>query len=265
MHFGIREHAMGAIMNGMTLHKGIIPFGGTFLIFSDYMRPPIRLAALMKQRVIFIYTHDSIGLGEDGPTHQPVEQLAALRAIPGITVIRPADATETAEAWKEAIRHPDGPVCLVLTRQKLGFIDRKVYASAEGVSKGAYVLADAEGGEPQVVLLSSGSEVALIITAREKLTAAGVRTRVVSMPSHELFAAQPAEYQSSVLPRGVPRVSIEAAATMPWYRWVGANGVVIGIDRYGASAPYEKVYDELGLTVEKIVEAAKMVVAEANA
>jgi transketolase len=265
MHFGIREHGMGAIMNGMVLHKGVTPFGGTFLIFSDYMRPPIRLAALMKQRVIYIYTHDSIGLGEDGPTHQPVEQLAALRAIPDIVVIRPADATETAEAWKAAIRHEGGPVCLVLTRQKLGFIDRKVYASAEGVQKGAYVLADAEGGEPQVVLLSSGSEVALIITAREKLVAAGVRTRVVSMPSMEMFAKQPADYQASVLPKGVPRVSIEAAATMPWYRWIGPDGVVLGIDRFGASAPYEKVYDELGLTVDKIVEAAKMVIAEKRA
>jgi transketolase len=265
VHFGIREHGMGAIMNGMVLHKGITPFGGTFLIFSDYMRPPIRLAALMRQRVIYIYTHDSIGLGEDGPTHQPVEQLAALRAIPDIVVIRPADATETAEAWKAAIRHEGGPVCLVLTRQKLGFIDRKVYASAEGVQKGAYVLADAEGGEPQVVLLSSGSEVALIITAREKLVAAGVRTRVVSMPSMEMFAKQPAEYQASVLPKGVPRVSIEAAATMPWYRWTGPDGVVLGIDRFGASAPYEKVYDELGLTVDKIVEAAKMVIAEKGA
>jgi len=262
MHFGIREHGMGAIMNGMVLHKGVTPFGGTFLIFSDYMRPPIRLAALMKQRVIYIYTHDSIGLGEDGPTHQPVEQLAALRAIPDIVVLRPADATETAEAWKTAILHEGGPVCLVLTRQKLGFIDRKVYASAEGVSKGAYVLADAEGGDPQVVLLSSGSEVALIIAAREKLMEHGVRTRVVSMPSMELFAQQPAEYQASVLPRGVPRVSIEAAATMPWYRWIGPDGVVLGIDRFGASAPYEKVYDELGLTVDKIVEAAKMVIAE---
>ncbi|HEX5972412.1 MAG TPA: transketolase [Gemmatimonadaceae bacterium] len=262
MHFGIREHGMGAIMNGMVLHKGVIPFGGTFLIFSDYMRPPIRLAALMRQRVIYIYTHDSIGLGEDGPTHQPVEQLAALRAIPDIVVIRPADATETAEAWKAAIRHEGGPVCLVLTRQKLGFIDRKVYASAEGLSKGAYVLADAEGGDPQVVLLSSGSEVALIITAREKLKEQGVRTRVVSMPSMELFARQSAEYQASVLPKGVPRVSIEAAATMPWYRWIGPDGVVLGIDRYGASAPYEKVYDELGVTVDKVVEAAKMVIAE---
>jgi transketolase len=256
---------MGAIMNGMVLHKGVTPFGGTFLIFSDYMRPPIRLAALMRQRVIYIYTHDSIGLGEDGPTHQPVEQLAALRAIPDIVVIRPADATETAEAWKAAIRHEGGPVCLVLTRQKLGFIDRKVYASAEGLQKGAYVLADSEGGEPQVVLLSSGSEVALIITAREKLVAAGVRTRVVSMPSMEMFAKQPAEYQASVLPKGVPRVSIEAAATMPWYRWIGPDGVVLGIDRFGASAPYEKVYDELGLTVDRIVEAAKMVIAEKGA
>ncbi|MFI5257823.1 MAG: transketolase [Gemmatimonadales bacterium] len=261
VHFGIREHGMGAIMNGMVLHRGVIPFGGTFLIFSDYMRPPIRLAALMKQRVIYIYTHDSIGLGEDGPTHQPVEQLTALRAIPDITVIRPADATETAEAWKVAIGHQGGPVCLVLTRQKLGFIDRKLYASAEGVQKGAYVLADGEGGEPQVVLLSSGSEVALIITAREKLTALGIRTRVVSMPSHELFAAQPIEYQRAVLPSGVPRVSIEAASPMCWYRWVGSNGVVLGIDRYGASAPYEKVYEELGLTVDRIVEAAKTLTA----
>src|SRR5690242_12723656 len=262
VHFGIREHGMGAIMNGMVLHKGVLPFGGTFLIFSDYMRPPIRLAALMRQRVIYIYPHDSIGLGEDGPTHQPVEQLAALRAIPDIVVIRPADATETAEAWKAAIRHEGGPVCLVLTRQKLGFIDRKVYASAEGLSKGAYVLADAEGGDPQVVLLSSGSEVALVITAREKLKEQGVRTRVVSMPSMELFERQSAEYQASVLPKGVPRVSIEAAATMPWYRWIGPDGVVLGIDRYGASAPYEKVYDELGVTVDKVVEAAKMVIAE---
>jgi transketolase len=256
MHFGIREHGMGSIMNGMALHRGVIPFGGTFLIFSDYMRPPIRLAALMRQRVIYIYTHDSIGLGEDGPTHQPVEQLSALRAIPNLTVIRPADATETAEAWKVALQHVDGPVCLVLTRQKLGFIDRTKYASAEGVVKGGYVLADAEGGPPQVVLLSSGSEVALIMTAREKLAAIGIRARVVSLASHELFAEQPKEYRDSVLPAGVPRVSIEAAHTMSWYRWVG-DGIALGIDRYGASAPYERVYTELGLTVEKIVHAAQ--------
>jgi transketolase len=260
VHFGIREHGMGSIMNGMALHKGVRPFGGTFLIFSDYMRPAIRLASLMKQHVIFIYTHDSIGLGEDGPTHQPVEQLSTLRAIPGITVLRPADATETAEAWKVAIAHSHGPVCLVLTRQKLGYIDRKEYASAEGVAKGAYVLADASGGPPQVVLLSSGSEVALIIAAREKLQASGIRVRVVSMPSHELFAEQTKEYRESVLPKDVPRVSIEAAHTMSWYRWVGSNGVVLGIDRYGASAPYETIYTELGLTVDKLVEAARGVV-----
>jgi transketolase len=189
-----------------------------------------------------------------------VEQLSALRAIPGITLIRPADATETAEAWKVAVQHKDGPVCLVLTRQKLGYIDRTKFASAEGVAKGGYVLADSEGGAPQVVLLSSGSEVALIMTAREKLQDAGVRTRVVSLASHELFGLQSKEYQSSVLPDGVPRVSIEAAHTMSWYRWVGSNGVVLGIDRYGASAPYETVYTELGLTVDKVVEAARSLV-----
>jgi transketolase len=257
LHFGIREHGMGPIMNGMALHKGVIPFGGTFLIFSDYMRPPIRLASLMHQRVILIYTHDSIGLGEDGPTHQPVEQLSALRAIPGITVIRPADASETAEAWKVAVRHEHGPVCLVLTRQKLGFIDRTKYASAAGVAKGGYVLADADGGKPDVVLLSSGSEVALIMSAREKLAELGVKARVVSLASHELFAQQPPAYQSSVLPDGIPRVSIEAAHSMSWYRWVGSNGVVIGIDRFGASAPYETIYKELGLTVDTVVNAAK--------
>ena len=260
VHFGIREHGMGAIMSGMALHKGVMPFGGTFLIFSDYMRPAIRLAAIMKQHVIFIYTHDSIGLGEGGPTHQPVEQLSTLRAVPGLTILRPADASETAEAWKVAIAHSHGPVCLVLTRQKLGFIDRKEYASAEGVAKGGYVLADASGGEPQVVLLSSGSEVALIVSAREKLQAAGVRTRIVSLASHELFAEQSKEYRDSVLPKGVPRVSIEAAHPMSWYRWVGSDGVVLGIDRYGASAPYETIYAELGLTVDKVVEAARGVV-----
>jgi transketolase len=257
LHFGIREHGMGSIMNGMALHRGVIPFGGTFLIFSDYMRPPIRLASLMHQRVILIYTHDSIGLGEDGPTHQPVEQLSALRAIPGITVIRPADASETAEAWKVAVQHEHGPVCLVLTRQKLGYIDRTKYASAAGVAKGGYVLADADGGKPDVVLLSSGSEVALIMSAREKLAESGVKARVVSLASHELFAQQPAAYHSSVLPAGVPRVSIEAGHSMSWYRWVGSNGVVIGIDRFGASAPFETIYKELGLTVDKVVDAAK--------
>jgi transketolase len=260
MHFGIREHGMAAIMNGMALHRGVIPFGGTFLIFSDYVRPAVRLAAFMKAHVLFIYTHDSIGLGEDGPTHQPIEQLSALRAIPRLTVLRPADATETAESWRTALTHSDGPVCLVLTRQKLGFIDRTKYASAAGVAKGGYVLADVKGGAPQVVLMSSGSEVALALSAAEKLAERGVEARVVSLPSHELFAQQPASYRESVLPPGVPRVAIEAAHPMSWYRWVGDNGVVLGIDRFGASAPYEKIYEELGLTVDKLVDAAERLV-----
>jgi transketolase len=256
-HFGVREHGMGSIMNGMALHGGIIPYGGTFLIFSDYMRPAIRLAAIMHQHVVYVYTHDSIGLGEDGPTHQPIEQLAALRLIPNLTVVRPADATETAEAWRLALTHRGGPVALVLTRQKLGFIDRTKYGSAEGVRRGAYVLGDAEGGAPQVVLMSSGSEVALCVAAREKLAAEGVRARVVSVPSLELFAKQDAAYVREVLPAGVPRVAIEAAHPMPWYRWVGDTGAVLGLERFGASAPYQRIYDELGLTVDKLVAAAR--------
>jgi transketolase len=260
MHFGIREHAMGAIMNGMALHRGVIPFGGTFLIFSDYMRPPIRLAALMRQRVILIYTHDSIGLGEDGPTHQPVEQLSALRAMPGITVLRPADSNETAEAWKVAVQHEHGPVCLVLTRQKVAFMDRTKFGPAAGVAKGGYILADAANGKPDVVLLSSGSEVELIVTAREQLAAQGIQARVVSLASHELFALQSQEYRDSVLPSGVPRVAIEAAHPMSWYRWIGGNGTVIGIEHFGASAPFERIYKELGITAERVVEAATALV-----
>ena len=260
VHFGIREHGMAAIMNGIALHRGLIPFGGTFLIFSDYMRPSVRLAALMGQHVLFIYTHDSIGLGEDGPTHQPIEQLSALRAIPNLVVIRPADATETAEAWKAALTTKHSPVALVLTRQKLGFIDRETYASASGLQRGAYVLAESSGGAPQAVLMSSGSEVALVLKAHQKLTDAGVRTRVVSMPSMELFERQTPSYRESVLPPGVKRLAIEAAHPMSWYRWVGESGVVMGLDRFGASAPYEKIYEELGLTVDKIVENVKAMV-----
>ncbi len=260
VHFGIREHAMAAIMSGMALHGGILPYGGTFLIFSDYMRPAVRLAAIMRQHVIYVYTHDSIGLGEDGPTHQPIEQLSALRAIPDLTVIRPADATETAVAWRVAVEHDGGPVALVLTRQKLGLIDRTEFASADGLERGAYVLADPPSGrKPQVVLLSSGSEVALIIQAHQKLAEAGVAARVVSMPSMELFARQPEDYHRQVLPPGIPRVSIEAAHPMSWYRWVGTDGVVLGLTRFGASAPYEKIYEHLGITVQKVVEAAKRV------
>ena len=254
-HFGIREHGMGAVMNGMSVHGGFIPYGATFLIFSDYMRPAVRLASIMKRHVIYVYTHDSIGLGEDGPTHQPIEQLSTLRAIPEFTLIRPADASETAEAWRAALKH-DGPVAIVLTRQKLGFIDRSKHGSASGVAKGAYVLSDSPGGAPQVVLMSSGSEVALIIEAQQKLEAQGIRARVVSMPSHELFAAQDKEYRDSVLPPGVKRVAIEASHPMSWQRWVGADGVAMGLQRFGASAPYKELYEHLGLTVSKVVETA---------
>jgi transketolase len=246
---------MGSIMNGMALHGGIIPYGGTFLVFADYMKPAIRLAAFMERHVIYVFTHDSIGLGEDGPTHQPIEQLTMLRSIPGMTVVRPADANETADAWRLALTHTHGPVALVLTRQKLGFIDRDAYAKAD-VARGAYVLADADGGAPDVVLMSSGSEVALIVEARTKLAERGIRARVVSVPSLELFARQDESYRDGVLPRDVPRVAIEAAHPMSWYRWVGGNGTVLGIERFGASAPYARVYEELGMTVDKLVEAA---------
>src|SRR5687767_13474119 len=259
-HFGIREHGMGAVMNGMALHGGLRPYGATFLIFSDYMRPALRLAALMEQPTIYVFTHDSIGLGEDGPTHQPIEQLSTLRAIPNFTLIRPADASETAEAWRAAIKHRSGPVALVLTRQKLGFIDRGKHADARLLSRGAYVLKDASGGNPQVVLVASGSEVALIIEAQEKLEANGIRARAVSMPSHELFAAQDAAYRAGIFPSGVPRVAVEAGHPMSWHRWIGDNGVILGLERFGASAPYARLYEELGLTVDKIVAAAESLI-----
>jgi transketolase len=259
-HFGIREHGMGSMLNGMSLFGGIIPYGATFLIFSDYMRPPVRLACIMGRHVIYVYTHDSIGLGEDGPTHQPIEQLSTLRAIPEMTVIRPADASETAEAWRAALKHKKGPVALVLTRQKLSFIDRSKYASASGLARGAYVLADAPGGTPEIVLISSGSEVALILDAQKKLEADGVRARAVSMPSHELFARQDQAYRDSVLPRGVKRIAMEAAHPMSWYRWVGDDGVILGLERFGASAPAATIYEHLGITVNRMVETAKALV-----
>jgi transketolase len=261
-HFGIREHGMGSIMNGMSLFGGIIPYGATFLIFSDYMRPPVRLACIMERHVIYVYTHDSIGLGEDGPTHQPIEQLSALRAIPHMTLIRPADASETAEAWRAALKHKQGPVALVLTRQKLPFIDRAKYAPASGLARGAYVLADAPGGAPQVVMMSSGSEVSLILDAQKKLEAAGIRARAVSMPSHELFARQDQAYRDSVLPKGVKRIAIEAAHPMSWYRWVGDDGVIIGLERFGASAPAPTIYEHLGITADRVVETAKKLVGQ---
>ena len=259
-HFGIREHGMGSILNGISLTGGMIPYGATFLIFSDYRRPPVRLGCIMKRHVIYVYTHDSIGLGEDGPTHQPVEQLSALRAIPDMTLIRPADASETAEAWRAALKHKKGPVALVLTRQKLSFIDRTKYASAGGLARGAYVLADAPGGAPEVVLMSSGSEVALVLDAQKKLEADGIRARAVSMPSHELFARQDETYRNTVLPKGVKRIAMEAAHPMSWYRWVGDDGVILGIERFGASAPAATIYTHLGITVDRLVDTAKKLV-----
>jgi len=253
-HFGIREHGMGAAMNGLALHGGFIPFGGTFLIFSDYMRPSIRLAALTHLRTIYVFTHDSIGLGEDGPTHQPIEQLTALRAIPNLAVIRPSDPTEVVEAWRAAVTHRIGPVALVLTRQKVAVIDRTKYAAAAGLHQGGYVLADSK--DPEVVLVSSGSEVELILGAYEKLTAKGKRPRAVSMPCLEYFAKQPERYRHAVFPAGVPVVAVEAGSPQSWDGLVGNDGAIIGIERFGASAPYQRIYKEFGLTVENVVETA---------
>lgn len=261
IHFGIREHGMAGIMNGMALHGTLIPYGGTFLVFADYMRPAIRLAALMKRQVIYVFTHDSIGLGEDGPTHQPVEQLSALRCIPNLVVVRPADANETAEAWRCAIKRRTGPTAIILTRQKLPLIDRTVCAPATGVAKGAYVLVDAPDRAPQVVLLASGSEVQIALAARTTLAADGIAARVVSVPSHELFAHQTAQYHDQVLPKGVRRVAIEAAHPMSWYRWIGEQGAVLGIETFGSSAPQEQLYREYGLTRERLVETAKALLA----
>lgn len=259
IHFGVREHAMGAIMNGMALHGGVIPYGGTFLVFADYMRPAIRLAALMGQRVIYVFTHDSIGLGEDGPTHQPVEHLTSLRCIPNLTVIRPADAAETAEAWRAALQHTSGPVALVLTRQKLPFINRATYGAAAGALRGAYVLADAPDGAPELLLIASGSEVEIAMAAHPVLQAEGISARVVSMPSQELFLRQDAEYQATVLPPGARRVVVEAAHPMSWHRFVGAEGAIVGIETFGASAPYQRLYKEYGITADAVVAAARRV------
>ena len=257
IHFGVREHGMGAILNGLALHGGVRPVGSTFLIFSDYMRPSIRLAALSGLPAIYVFSHDSIGLGEDGPTHQPIEQLASLRAIPNLTVIRPADPTEAVEAWRVAVRHRHGPVALVLTRQTVPVIDRSRYAPASGLRHGAYVLAEPPAGKPALLLIATGSEVELALGAHERLTAAGVAARLVSMPSMELFAAESPEYRDTVLlPSVRARLAVEAASPQPWYRWVGDHGVVLGLERFGASAPYPRLYQEFGLTVDGVVRRA---------
>jgi transketolase len=256
LRFGIREHGMGAIMNGLALH-GLRPYGGTFLIFSDYMRPTLRLAALMKLPVVYVFTHDSIGLGEDGPTHQPVEHLTALRAIPNLSVIRPADVIETAAAWKAALERKDGPTALILTRQDLPL----VAPTGDGLAHGAYILADAEGAAPDVVLLATGSEVSLAMAARERLAAEGVSARVVSMPSWDLFDAQPEAYRASVLPAGVPRVAIETGISLAWPRYL-CDGpfAIVALDRFGASAPYKTLFEQFGFTVENVVGHAKKLI-----
>jgi transketolase len=257
LHFGVREHGMGAALNGLAAHGGIIPFGSTFLIFSDYLRPSIRLAALMQIGVIYVFTHDSIGVGEDGPTHQPIEQLAALRAIPRLVVIRPADANETAVAWRIAIETRDRPVALALTRQNVPTLDRSQFAAAEGVRRGAYVLADAPNGKADIVLIGTGSEVHLAAGAREKLLEQNIQARVVSMPSWELFDQQPREYRDAVLPASIRRrLAVEAALPQGWHRYVGYEGEVLGIERFGASAPGNVVMEKLGFTVPHVVERA---------
>jgi transketolase len=256
LHFGVREHGMAASLNGMVAHGGIIPFGSTFLMFSDYMRPAIRLAALMELGVIYVFTHDSIGLGEDGPTHQPIEQLAALRAIPQLVVIRPADANETTVAWRVAIESRHRPVALVLTRQNVPTLDRSQFAAADGLRRGAYVLADAPS-KPDLILIGTGSEVSLIVAARQKLAEQKVQARIVSMPSWELFDAQPRDYRESVLPPSVrPRLAVEAGLPQGWHFYVGGGGDVIGLDRFGASAPGNVVMEKLGFTVNHVVERA---------
>ena len=260
-HFGVREHAMGSICNGMAVGRALIPFGATFLIFSDYQRPTIRLAALMEVQNIFVYTHDSIGLGEDGPTHQAIEQLPSLRSIPNLYVIRPADHTETAEAWRIAIKRKHGPTALALTRQKVPLIDRSKYAPASSVQKGGYILADAEGGKPDVILIATGSEVHLAMDAREKLAGEGIKARVVSFPCVELFIEQSEEYRNGVLPKEITaRLAIEAAMDFGWHRWVGADGDIIAMHRFGASAPGEVAFEKFGFNVDNVVSRARALV-----
>jgi len=260
LHFGVREHAMGAMLNGLS-HRKVRPFGSGFLIFSDYARPAIRLSALMELPTIHIFTHDSIGVGEDGPTHQPIEQLASLRAIPGLITLRPADANEVVEAWRVIVQLRHEPVALILTRQALPTLDRARYAPATGVAQGAYVLADASDGKPEVLLLASGSEVSLCIKAYEQLAANGIKVRVVSVPSWELFEQQSEEYRDSVIPPDVTaRLSVEQASTFGWARFTGLDGVRLGMRTFGASAPLQELQKKFGFTPEKVIAAARELV-----
>lgn len=259
IHFGIREHAMGAVLNGMSIYGGIIPFGATFLIFSDYMRPAIRLAALMKQKIIYVFTHDSIGLGEDGPTHQPIEQIASLRAIPNLVVLRPADANETVEAWKFALNHKDGPVALILTRQKVDVIDRNKFAPASGLNKGAYIIKDSVQNT-DLLLIATGSEVALSLKAAEMLEEDGKKVRVISFPSWEIFEQQDEDYKKQIFPENIKsRISVEMGIGLGWGKYIGNNGKSLCIETFGASAPDNILYENFGFTVKNLVEKAKNV------
>ena len=261
IRFGVREHAMGAICNGMQYHRGVRSFAATFFVFSDYMRPAVRLAALNHLPVVYVWTHDSIGLGEDGPTHQPVEHLMSLRAIPNLDVVRPADANEAAQAWRYAMQRTSGPTALVLSRQNLDVVDRQQCADATGLHKGAYVLMDAPEGAPEAILIATGAEVELAIGAATRLASTGIKTRIVSMPCWEQFARQDVAYRESVLPSVVrARVAVEAGVTLGWREWVGDRGKVIGVDRFGASAPYQTLFAEYGLTVDRVVTAVRDVV-----
>ena len=259
LHFGVRENAMGSIVNGMAVFGGLIPYGGTFLVFSDYMRPAIRLSALSHYPSIWVFTHDSVGVGEDGPTHQPVEHIAALRAIPNLVVLRPGDANEVNEAWKFAISNRDGPTALILSRQNMPTLDRDIYPAASELNRGAYVLADMGESEPEIILMASGTEVGLALNAAGLLAAEGVNTRIVSFPSWELFAEQDQHYQEAVFPKSIKaRLAIEAGVSDGWYRWVGSDGDTVSVDHFGASAPADIVYDKFGLTVENIVKQARL-------
>ena len=261
LHYGVREHAMGAAANGMAVHGGVMPFTATFFTFSDYMRPTIRLAALMGLHVIYVFTHDSVGVGEDGPTHEPIEQLAALRAFPNATVIRPCDANETAVAWRIAVEIKNRPVALILTRQNLPTLDRTQYASADNARRGAYILADAPNGKPDVILMASGSEVQYIVNAQKKLQEQGIGARIVSVPSWDLFEAQSQEYRDSVLPPTIrARLAVEAGSPMGWHKYVGIDGDVMGLERFGASAPVTTIFEKLGFTTDNVVARAKKLI-----
>ncbi|MBC7555339.1 MAG: transketolase [Chryseobacterium sp.] len=263
-HFGIREHAMGAVLNGMVLSNYLIPYGATFLIFSDYMRPPIRLAAIMKIRQIMVFTHDSIALGEDGTTHQPVEQLIGLRTVPNMTVIRPADANETAQSWRVAIEHTDGPVAIVLTRQEIPIIDQKKYANAKNLEKGAYILSDSDG-EPDIILIASGSEVHLILEAQEKLKKENIQARIVSMPCWNLFDKQSASYKEKIFPKNIrKRLAVEAGSSVGWIKYTTDEGDIIGIDKFGESAPGQEIMKEYGFTVENVIKRVKALLGKEN-